>query len=220
MTKLVYVWRRPDGTPFYVGIGCDRRPWRKERNRRVNSIRASVEKAGGQVTVEVVSEHETVEQALAEEVRLIAEYGRLDLGTGTLANMTPGGDVGVTFTPEVLRRMREAKLGVPNPRVAEAMRGRKASANQLAGLAHGRGPKTKETRAKISAALTGRKLEGAELERVRTMNLGRTPTEEARQKMSKAQKSRKRPPCSPETRAKISAALTGRKRVKTDEEAT
>ena len=83
MTKLVYVWRRPDGTPFYVGIGSDRRPWRKERK---------------------------------------------------------------------------------------------------------------------------------ELERVRTMNVGRVPTEEARRNMSEAQRRRKRPPCSPETRAKISAALKGRRR--------
>lgn len=212
MTKLVYVWRRPDGTPFYVGIGSDRRPWRKQRNRRVNSIRKSVERSGGEVAVEIVAEYETAEEALAEEVRLIEQYGRMDLGTGTLANMTPGGDVGVTFTKEVLQRMRDAKLGVPNPKLAEVMRGRKATEGQLAGLAHGRGPKSEETRAKISAALSGRRLEGKELERVRTMNLGRVPTEEARRNMSEAQKRRKRQPCSPETRAKISAALRGRKR--------
>ena len=102
-----YELRRPDGSPFYVGIGQDRRILVHRRRDNLRNSKISLIQrvlgVGVQADYSIVGFFDTQEDAYAEEQRLIASYGRIDLGTGTLANGTDGGHgiVGIKweFTP-------------------------------------------------------------------------------------------------------------------------
>lgn len=128
MPHHVYVWLRPDGTPFYVGVGNRRRLRSVSRNSHCNHVRRSIEAQGSEIGV-VVIDVATREQALALESALIRRHGRLDLGTGTLTNMTDGGEGAPVLSAEARERMR-TNLGrqlseETRRRMAEAKRGRR-----------------------------------------------------------------------------------------------
>ena len=86
----VYEHRRNDtGEVFYVGIGNDKnRPYTKQgRNRFWKRI---VNKHG--YSVHILHDNISWDEACQLEKQLISQYGRIDLGTGCLVNMTDGGD--------------------------------------------------------------------------------------------------------------------------------
>jgi hypothetical protein len=86
---VVYIHRRNDtGEVFYVGIGNEKRPYKKER--RTKHWKSIVNKHG--YTIEILKTDLTWEEACEEEINLIKLYGRKDLGLGTLVNMTDGGE--------------------------------------------------------------------------------------------------------------------------------
>jgi hypothetical protein len=76
-TFYTYLWLREDGTPYYVGKGSSKRAFRKgcPPHDRV-----------------LIQPHPSEQDAFAAEVFLIAYYGRIDIGTGILRNLTDGGD--------------------------------------------------------------------------------------------------------------------------------
>jgi hypothetical protein len=86
----VYRHRRLDTYEvFYVGIGGNKyRPLNK--NNRTEYWKRIVNKAGYQV--EILAENLSWEDAADLEKLLISEYGRKDLETGILINMTDGGE--------------------------------------------------------------------------------------------------------------------------------
>ena len=126
MDTLVYIWRRPCGEPFYVGIGREGRQNSRLRNRHTNSVRGSIERSGGSVIVEIVMRG-TREECIAEEARLIALHGRVCDG-GTLTNVTVGGECGVPG----LVHSEESRA-----RMSESHKGRKWSEAQRAALGSG-----------------------------------------------------------------------------------
>lgn len=167
---FVYAYlRSADGTPYYVGIAkAHRRPHAphttvvpKERH-RVVILRSGL----------------TWEQAQGWERRYIARYGRRDVGTGILRNMTDGGEgvLGMRHTAESRAKIAAGGVGRVFSEGARAKIGA-ASKGRI---------KTPETRAKL-----------------RDAQLGKTHTAEARAKIGAASSTRKK---SPETRAKMSAA--------------
>lgn len=86
---FVYIDRKPDGSPFYVGIGKKRRVFIKVRNKLHTRI---CNKYPGCYR-EIVLNGTRIE-ALTEEKRLVRLYGRIDTQTGILSNLTDGGDGG------------------------------------------------------------------------------------------------------------------------------
>lgn len=72
-----YLWLREDGTPYYVGKGHGKRAFRKGSPPRERVI---------------IQEWPSEADAFAAESFLIVYYGRKDIGTGILRNMTDGGE--------------------------------------------------------------------------------------------------------------------------------
>ena len=75
---------------FYVGISSNYRRAYEKADRR-NIIWGRIAKKTD-YKIEIVSEDLTWDEACNLEISLIKKIGRLDLGKGTLANLTNGGD--------------------------------------------------------------------------------------------------------------------------------
>ena len=140
-------WRLDKNEVFYVGIG-------KEESRAFDFIRRNKVWKGikrrTDVDVEIVARDLSWELACELEQLMIQEYGRIDLGTGCLVNLTDGGEgsFGIKQSQETINKR------------ANSNRGKK---------------RTDETRAKISQALTGKKLSEKHIESLRTSHLGKLP---------------------------------------------
>lgn len=149
----VYQHRRPDtGDIFYIGKGPARRVCdKRHRNPHWNAIAAKV----GYVA-EVICDGLDDKHALELEILLIGFHGRRDLGTGTLVNMTDGGDgVRGRIMPPVTAETR-AKLRVLNTGRTQTPEAREKIRQARTGHI-----KSDLTLAKISAALKGRKRSAA-----------------------------------------------------------
>lgn len=85
----VYIHKKADtNSIFYVGIGN----WKRAHNLvRRNIIWKRIYNKHGCI-IEILHSNLTWNNACILEIKLIQQYGRLDNGTGILANMTNGGD--------------------------------------------------------------------------------------------------------------------------------
>jgi hypothetical protein len=106
--KVVYRHRRlDDNSVFYVGIGNKRRPFIKiGRNSYWKNI---VNKCG--YYVEIIQENLSLEDAKELEVFLISLYGRKDIKTGILSNMSDGGDGG-NLSEDFRIKISERRKGI------------------------------------------------------------------------------------------------------------
>lgn len=119
----VYILRRGDGRPFYVGKGVGPRVFNHENEARhpnnrlsnahkLNVIRA-IWREGSAPTYEIDYVTDDPEEAFAREAALIAHFGRLHEG-GPLTNRAAGG--GSTAGPAPISKERHAATlsGVPD----------------------------------------------------------------------------------------------------------
>lgn len=86
MKFYAYLWLRGDGTPYYAGKGCRDRAFIR-KGHRVNPPK-------DQSRILVFHRNSEIE-AIETEKELIRNWGRKDIGTGCLQNMTDGGDGGL-----------------------------------------------------------------------------------------------------------------------------
>lgn len=99
----VYILRKPDGTPFYVGcgraVGGKAKPRILDHERLArygqkslkSDIIRKIWKAGEIVAREIDSWHDGSDEMFVREISLISFYGRRDKGLGPLANGNDGG---------------------------------------------------------------------------------------------------------------------------------
>lgn len=106
-----YMWLREDGTPYYIGKGFGRRAFRTHWSGTKRRSAPAEDRV-------VICPAESEAAAFEAEMAFIWLYGRKDLGTGILRNLTDGGDgpVGQVFSEATLHKMRIAKLGKPSNR--------------------------------------------------------------------------------------------------------
>jgi hypothetical protein len=145
--NYVYVWLRPNGQPFYVGVG---RKTRYKSLVRRNPHTLSVIKIIGGISAvrKVIYFVDSWEAGCLLEKYFIAKFGRSDLNSGILTNMTDGGEG--TINKVVSEETKEA--------VAKANRNRiwtDASKKKTSEALVGREVK-EATREKLRIALTGK----------------------------------------------------------------
>ena len=147
-----YAYLREDRTPYYVGKGQGRRAYKKHQK----GINLPRDKS----RIIFLKKNLIEQEAFKHEKYMIAVFGRKDLGTGILRNLTDGGDgcSGAIRSEETKIKMGESKKGEKNP---------------FYGKKH-----TPEDIRKISEALQGEK----------HPQYGKTISEEHKLKLSKAHK--------------------------------
>jgi hypothetical protein len=90
-----YLYRDIDGTPIYIGKGTKKRAWvhfKDKSNSRLGNLLRKRLKDGVLIEPEFLCKDVDEEFAFFVEEEMIRKYGRIDLGTGTLFNLTDGGD--------------------------------------------------------------------------------------------------------------------------------
>jgi hypothetical protein len=118
----VYVLRRPDGRPFYVGKGSGPRVFnhenearhpngRRSNSHKLNVIRA-IWRASEDVIYEINGEFASDELAYIRETELISAHKRLHEG-GTLTNRAPGGGSTAGLSPFSRDRHSQTLGGIP-----------------------------------------------------------------------------------------------------------
>lgn len=118
----VYILRRPTGEPFYVGYSrsgikpverifqheseavSTHRRFRQNLH-KIHIIRKIIAD-GYSIVEEIFSWHVDLVDAKNKEVELILRFGRVDIGTGILTNMTAGGDGSVELSQDGRLRMK------------------------------------------------------------------------------------------------------------------
>ena len=160
---VVYQHRRLDTNEvFYIGIGKtnSRAYSSKQRNKYWKGI---VNKHG--FDVDILIDGCNIEDAKRIETGMIDSYGRKDLGTGILCNMTAGGDGTLNHSPEVLES------------ISFKLKGRNLS---------------NSTKNKMSESRKGRKLSEFTRKKISERLKGKTISIDTKSKMS-AMASKKRP---------------------------
>ena len=113
MSKVYRHIRLDKNEPFYIGISSDdERPYDKQgRNNIWYKITSKTD-----YEVEIMLDDLTWEDACEKEKEFIKLYGRIDKGTGTLANLTDGGEggFGIIFTEERRETIRQKQIGENN----------------------------------------------------------------------------------------------------------
>jgi hypothetical protein len=165
---MAYVYRHirlDKNEPFYIGIGADyryRRAHDKHKGRRSEAWFRIVQKTDYEV--EILFDNIPIEVAKEKEIEFIYIHGRRDLGTGTLVNMTDGGD-GLNnrvFTPEYRKKLSEAaKRREPQPQLQKIIQWRMDN----------RFP-SDETKQKLSQAHFGKKRSAEHIENARKAKIG------------------------------------------------
>lgn len=107
---VLYRHLKPNGETFYIGISTNKkRPYSKDS--RSNYWKNIVSKYGYEV--QILKSNLTWKDACELEIILISYYGRRDLNTGDLVNLTDGGEgtLGYICTDEYRENMRLIKSG-------------------------------------------------------------------------------------------------------------
>ncbi len=120
---VVYIWKDSFGTPFYVGFTKNRhRSNPRNAGARNWLCRQKLAEVGVDKVIVELRPVATTEEGTALECKLIAEFGRIQMGTGPLTNLTPGGDGAHIPTPEHREKLRRAMLDPAHPIYSAAVR--------------------------------------------------------------------------------------------------
>lgn len=109
----VYQYIRKDGSPYYIGKGSGRRAYVKQR---------TIPKPTDNSRIRIIARHLSEPEAFLLETKLVALYGRVDLGTGILHNKTDGGDGGHNVVNKVTWNKGKKQSAEHNQKISEALK--------------------------------------------------------------------------------------------------
>lgn len=157
-----YLWLREDDSPYYVGKGKGRRAFGRSNHRRLHPPK--------DLSRIVLFSQDSEAAAFESEQDLIALFGRKDLGTGCLRNLTDGGEGASGYKPteEVRQRWSETRMGHPG---------------WNKGI-----PQSEETKQKISVSNQGHSVAPETREKISNSHIGLKHSAESKQKMSQQRK--------------------------------
>lgn len=90
---FIYIWKDAQGVPFYVGLtNSTRRTNPKNSPKRNWLCQKKLDEVGRQHVIVELRFVDAIVDGQELERKLIAEYGRIQMGTGTLTNLKPGGE--------------------------------------------------------------------------------------------------------------------------------
>lgn len=126
---FVYIWKSPDGTPFYVGCTNSARRANPQNSPKRNWLCTNkLNEVGREHVVVELRFVESIADAQILEQKLIEEYGRIQTGTGPLTNLMPGGEGVKPMSEENRQKRREAFLSPDSPiRTPQAIAKRNAA---------------------------------------------------------------------------------------------
>jgi len=182
------------GTPYYIGKGIGKRAWAKHKRNNGSDLRPI-----DNTNIIIVEANLTAIGACALERWLIRWYGRKDIKTGILQNMTDGGDGATNVSESTRAKLSSANTG--KIQSAETTAKRLASRH---GYRH-----SPETKAKMSEAKLDKTPTPETRARMSAANKGRVISQEQRDKISSSLKGRSTGPRIAEVRLKISKSRTG-----------
>jgi hypothetical protein len=180
MHYYTYAYLREDKTPYYIGKGTGNRIY--STNRRIKPPK-------DKSRVIYLKQNLTEEEAFKHEIYMIAVFGRKDLGTGILINMTNGGDgvSGAIRSHETKKRMSEAKIGNTSMLgKTHSEETRRKMSETSKGIIH-----SEETKRKISDAKKGIIHSEETKRKISDAKKGKNHSEETRRKMSESSKGTK-----------------------------
>ena len=110
-----YAYLREDGTPYYIGKGKGKRAYDRKRHSAYVPSRNRIL---------ILKKNLTEEEAFKHEIYMIDVFGRKDLETGILYNLTDGGDgpSGYRHTEKAKNQMGEKRRGKRRPKHSEIMK--------------------------------------------------------------------------------------------------
>ena len=189
----VYSYLREDNSPYYIGKGTKGRAYASANHR----IKAPKDRS----RIHILKDNLTEKEAYELEKLYILMFGRIDLETGILRNLSDGGEgpVGYKTTPEQRRKIALSRMGEKHPlygvspseetreKQSLVMKGRfVGDKNPMYKQTH-----TEENRKKISDRHKGIPKTEEHKRKISEANKGKTCNEETRKKLSEASKGNK-----------------------------
>jgi hypothetical protein len=157
-----YAYLREDRTPYYVGKGIGKRI--------IKRFKKDIKPPKDKSRIIFLKQNLTEEEAFKHEIYMIGVFGRKDLGTGILRNMTNGGDgaSGRITTEETKKKIGAAQKGDKNHN-------------------YGKSP-SEETRKKLSQASKNRIISEETREKLRQASKNKLHSDETKKKISESKK--------------------------------
>jgi len=220
MQYYTYAYLREDRTPYYIGKGKDDRIYSTCRRNTPPKDKSRII---------FLKQNLTEEEAFKHEIYMIAVFGRKDLGTGILRNLTDGGEglSGRVLSEETRRKLSEVHKGKTlseehKIKLSEAKKGKTSnrkgvilSEETKIKMSEAKKNPSEETRKKISDAHKANKtippsrkgsiLSEEHRRKIGESNKGKICSEETKRKIGEVKKNQ-----SEETRKKISEAHKGK----------
>ena len=190
-----YAYLREDRTPYYIGKG--------KRNRAYNKHQKGISVPKDKSRIIFLKQNLTEAEAFRHEIYMIAVFGRKDLGTGILRNMTNGGEgpSGMVHSEETKDKIRQRAMGrkasqKTKQKLSKIHKGRKHTeewkkiqSERMKGNTYGLGRKhSPDSLKKMSESQKGKKV--SEEAKRKMSDANKNPSEETRRKIIESNKSR------------------------------
>lgn len=132
MKFYTYLWQDPkDNSPLYVGKGCGNRAFTHLKSKSELGQILRTRKEEGYVVEPTLSYWATEKEALSIETLWILCFGRRDLGTGTLLNVSKGGQGSPSVWTEERKRKHSERMKAMHADPAVKARHRRAVSSAM-----------------------------------------------------------------------------------------